>query len=80
MFSQEQGSVFVSLDGNFGLVHKTKRGTGYDKAKLASAAFLPEEDVDRYLETHDNTTRRSRTTVSKRINVIGKSKTSLVRR
>ncbi|MGH0120458.1 UNVERIFIED_CONTAM: hypothetical protein FKN15_066345 [Acipenser sinensis] len=57
-FSQKNGELFVSLDANFGLVHKQNSGHSCEAPQLAPAVFLSQADVDAFVNGYDDTSKK----------------------
>ena len=48
----------MSLDGNFGLVHKRNSGTSHDSPQLASTMFFPQAEVDQHVDNYTTVTKK----------------------
>ena len=53
-FSQESGTLYVSLDANFGLVRKHNAGQSVTPPKHGTRLFAKDEDVFTYVEKAKN--------------------------
>lgn len=54
---QERGDLFVSLDGNFGLVHKQNSGNSHEPPQVAGSVFLEQSKLDDFVKTYDTSTK-----------------------
>lgn len=48
----------MSLDANFGLVHKQNSGHSCEAPQLAPAVFLSQADVDAFVNGYDDTSKK----------------------
>lgn len=55
---QEKGTLFVSLDGNFGLVSKQNAGTSLEPPNIAHSLFLEQADVDSFVNNYDTASKK----------------------
>lgn len=51
---QDGGSLALSLDANFGLVHKQNSGSSVEEPQLASQMFFDRKDVNDFMEKCDD--------------------------
>lgn len=54
---QDKGDLFVSLDGNFGLVHKQNSGTSKEPPQIAESLFLDQSKLNEFVKTYDTSSK-----------------------